>query len=68
LCQIQGIASSVSIREQEIRKRLKHLVLIFDRLSCNLGATRSGFPDLILFPPDTAFYELVEVKSPNDQL
>jgi hypothetical protein len=49
-----------------------HLVAVFDRLSQNPGANKSGFPDLILFSDarsrTTKSYELVEVKSPGDQL
>ncbi len=50
----------------------RHLVAIFDKLSQNPGANKSGFPDLILFPAprrQTATrYELIEVKGPGDQL
>jgi hypothetical protein len=58
--------------EQTVRRLPReHLVAIFDRLSQNPGANRSGFPDLILFAPRRKrppAYELIEVKSPGDQL
>ena len=50
----------------------RHLVAIFDKLSQNPGANKSGFPDLILFPAPrrrtATRYELIEVKGPGDQL
>jgi hypothetical protein len=50
----------------------RHLVAVFDKLSQNPGANKSGFPDLILFSAarrrTAKSYELVEVKSPGDQL
>jgi len=50
----------------------KHLVAVFDRLSRNPGANKSGFPDLILFSAGregtAKSYELIEVKGPGDQL
>ncbi len=50
----------------------QHLVAVFDRLSWNPGANKSGFPDLILFSTGhrrtAKSYELVEVKGPGDQL
>lgn len=50
----------------------RHLVAIFDKLSQNPGANKSGFPDLILFPAlrrrTATRYELIEVKGPGDQL
>jgi hypothetical protein len=49
-----------------------HITAIFDRLSKHLGANKSGFPDLILFPRSRRGnlppYELIEVKGPGDQL
>jgi hypothetical protein len=44
-----------------------HLQVIFKRLLADPRANRSGFPDLIIFPP-AGGYELVEVKAPNDKL
>lgn len=50
----------------------RHLVAIFDKLSQNPGANKSGFPDLILFAAPrrrtATRYELIEVKGPGDQL
>jgi len=50
----------------------QHLVKIFDKLSQNLGANKSGFPDLIVFSASrrrtAKSYELIEVKGPGDQL
>ncbi len=49
------------------RMNRSHLVKIFDRLSYDLGANRTGFPDLVVFPKEGG-YLLVEVKSPGDRL
>ena len=45
-----------------------HLAHIFRRLVRDLHANRSGFPDLILFPPVAEPYRLVEVKAPGDRV
>lgn len=45
----------------------KHLANIFDRLSYDLKNNATGFPDLIIFPPDEG-YELIEVKGPGDRV
>jgi len=44
-----------------------HWISIFERLLRDLRNNRSGFPDLIVFPP-TKGYQLVEVKGPGDTL
>jgi hypothetical protein len=50
----------------------EHLVAIFDKLGEYPGATKSGFPDLIVFAPSgkrkAPAYELIEVKGPGDRL
>ena len=54
----------------------KHVIAILERMSRDLAANRSGFPDLIVYPPPTELaptlpyeaYMLVEVKGPNDQV
>lgn len=54
------------------KDQLVALVAVFDRLSRNPGANKSGFPDLILFSAGrertAKSYELIEVKGPGDQL
>ena len=49
------------------RMPCEHIVAIFDRLSRDLRENKTGFPDLIVFPTQGG-YQLVEVKSPGDQL
>jgi len=44
----------------------QHLHLIFNLMADNLGANRSGFPDLFVSRDET--YQLIEVKGPGDQL
>ncbi len=44
-----------------------HFTSIFDRLSWDLRANDTGFPDLIAFPEHHG-YELIEVKAPGDRL
>ncbi|MCP4433787.1 MAG: VRR-NUC domain-containing protein, partial [Gammaproteobacteria bacterium] len=44
-----------------------HWLKIFERLLTDLRNNRSGFPDLIVFPPENG-YLLVEVKGPGDSL
>jgi len=44
-----------------------HLEFIFNRMLSNLRVNKSGFPDLIYFPENQG-YQLLEVKSPTDQL
>jgi len=50
----------------------EHLAAILDKLSEHPGGNKSGFPDLIVFPPSgrrkAPAYELIEVKGPGDQL
>ena len=50
----------------------EHLAAVFGKLSGHPGANKSGFPDLILFAPQSGRgllpYEMVEVKGPADQL
>ncbi|OZI74785.1 VRR-NUC domain-containing protein [Bordetella genomosp. 12] len=41
---------------------------LFERLLADLGAHRSGLPDLIRFGPQPGQYELIEVKGPGDRL
>lgn len=45
-----------------------HLALLFRRLLQDIGANRSGFPDLIQFWPALARYRMIEVKGPGDRL
>ena len=45
----------------------KHWIAIFHRILLDLRNNRSGFPDLIVFPPECG-YQLVEVKGPGDGL
>ena len=44
-----------------------HLASVFRRMLRDLRNNRSGFPDLIVFPPLSG-YELIEVKGPGDAL
>lgn len=44
-----------------------HLLSVFRRLLRDLRANRSGFPDLVVFPPEGG-YRLVEIKGPGDTL
>lgn len=48
----------------------EHLLPLFDRISRDVAANGSGFPDLALFPMagGAGDYLLVEVKGPGDQL
>ncbi|CAM2009738.1 VRR-NUC domain-containing protein [Acanthopleuribacter pedis] len=45
----------------------KALAVLFERLVTHPGLYRTGFPDLLLFPPEGG-YRLAEVKGPGDQL
>ena len=45
----------------------QHWLAVFDRILYDLGNNRSGFPDLVRFPPDGG-YCLIEVKGPGDSL
>lgn len=45
-----------------------HMKLWFRRLLQDVGANRSGFPDLIRFWPEQRRYEMIEVKGPGDRL
>lgn len=45
----------------------RDLANVFARMFSDLRRNRSGFPDLILFPPEGG-YRLVEVKGPGDTL
>ena len=49
-----------------------HLQKMFERLLCDVGGNRTGFPDLVRFWPrrseEEGRYELVEVKAPGDKL
>lgn len=44
-----------------------HLASVFRQMLRDLRNNRSGFPDLIVFPPGSG-YELIEVKGPGDAL
>lgn len=44
-----------------------HLYSVFTRMLRDLRNNRSGFPDLVVFPPRSG-YELIEVKGPGDAL
>ncbi|KAJ6642446.1 Fanconi-associated nuclease 1 [Pseudolycoriella hygida] len=44
------------------------LVAIFKRLCSNFRFTQSGFPDLLVWNPETKMIKAVEVKGPNDTL
>jgi hypothetical protein len=45
----------------------QHWMKIFERQLSDLRNNRSGFPDLVVFPPESG-YLLVEVKGPGDTL
>jgi len=45
-----------------------HLEKMFERLLADIGANRSGFPDLIQFWPRRRRYRMIEVKGPGDRL
>ncbi|KQR78938.1 nuclease [Burkholderia sp. Leaf177] len=45
-----------------------HMKLWFCRLLQDVGANRTGFPDLIRFWPEQKRYEMIEVKGPGDRL
>ncbi len=45
----------------------RHWRAVFSRILCDLSNNRSGFPDLVHFPPGGG-YCLVEVKGPGDTL
>jgi hypothetical protein len=45
-----------------------HLERWFDWIVRDVGANRSGFPDLVQFWPASGRYRLVEVKGPGDRL
>jgi tetratricopeptide (TPR) repeat protein len=45
-----------------------HLKLWFVRLLADIGANRSGLPDLIRFWPQEQRYQLIEIKGPGDRL
>ena len=45
-----------------------HMKLWFRRLLQDIGANRTGFPDLIRFWPQQRRYEMIEVKGPGDRL
>jgi hypothetical protein len=45
-----------------------HLRLWCERILADIGANRSGFPDLIQFWPDERRYHMIEVKGPGDRL
>lgn len=49
------------------RMPVRHVHAVFRRLLRDLKSNRSGFPDLVVFPPDGG-YRLVEVKGPGDTL
>ncbi|MCP4075635.1 MAG: VRR-NUC domain-containing protein [Gammaproteobacteria bacterium] len=49
------------------RIEYQHWLNIFKRILADLRNNRSGFPDLILFPPEGG-YKLLEVKGPGDRL
>ncbi|MBT8437919.1 MAG: VRR-NUC domain-containing protein [Gammaproteobacteria bacterium] len=44
-----------------------HWRAVFNRILSDLGNNRSGFPDLVHFPPGGG-YRLIEVKGPGDSL
>lgn len=46
----------------------QHLKKYFMRLLADIGANRSGLPDLIQFLPAQNSYRLIEVKGPGDRL
>jgi len=46
----------------------QHLKLYFTRLLGDIGANRSGLPDLIQFYPARRDYRLIEVKGPGDRV
>jgi hypothetical protein len=60
---LQRVTNELALKRIEF----SHWIAIFERLLQDLGNNRSGFPDLILFPPEHG-YELVEVKGPGDTL
>jgi len=73
----QGIANDLVHWNYLTRQQLEitlervprtHLAAMLQRLSNHLGDTKTGLPDLLLFPDSGFGYELVEVKGPGDQL
>jgi hypothetical protein len=46
----------------------EHLRACFQRILSNIGANRSGLPDLVQFWPREGRYRLIEVKGPGDRL
>jgi hypothetical protein len=46
----------------------RHLTIVFDRLSRDLGRYRRGLPDLFLLASGTPGFQLLEVKGPGDHL
>lgn len=59
LAYVQGLVKSLG---------LKVLGAVCERLAKNYRHTRSGFPDLIVWNPNTKKARIVEVKGPNDTL
>lgn len=59
LAYVQGLVKSLG---------LKVLAAVFQRLAHNYRHFRSGFPDLIVWNPNTKKARIVEVKGPNDTL
>ena len=55
------------IRSALERIDYRHWRTIFERILRDLRGNRSGFPDLVHFPPDGG-YCLIEVKGPGDSL
>jgi hypothetical protein len=45
-----------------------HLRLWCGRLMADLNANRAGWPDLIMFRPESRSYRLIEIKGPGDRL
>lgn len=59
---------SLDIIETALQRiEFDHWCVIFKRILQDLRANRSGFPDLIRFPPEGG-YCLIEVKGPGDSL
>jgi hypothetical protein len=46
----------------------EHLKKCFERILLDIGANRSGLPDLIQFWPGERRYRMIEVKGPGDRL
>ena len=63
-----GMLTSELLEQALLCLPAAHMKLWFRRLLQDIGANRSGFPDLIRFWPEQKRYEMIEVKGPGDRL